>query len=459
MPAKSTMTKMAGPNSKAKKQNGIPGGPGGASAPVEKIGTFASLHIHNFRLLLTGTTLSNAAQWIQQVTLSWLVYDLTGSGTILGTINLVRSVALLGMIPMAGFFIDRLNRRTILLIENGWLFLITSALGVMLLLGYSNISYLFVFSFLAGMVHTVDFSLRQVLVFDLVPRFLTPNGVALVQTGWSLMRSFGPGMGGLLILWFGPGGNFLIQAGAYALIAITIMQIAFPARASGGVQGFSLDNIREGIRFVMTEPTTKAFMMMGLVLPLLIIPIFVILPPVYAVEVFGDESGKVLGFLMGSVGVGGIAGGFVTASLGHLERRGLLQIASLFLVSLSLIGFAFSTMLLISLALLAFAGFFEMIFLTTNQILIQLSIPDHLRGRVTTVVNLNMALAPLGGLVAGVGSDLLGGPRMITIILAGIAAIIAFFILLCSPTIRNYRLSEALAPDSTTIPSLTIEVV
>jgi len=450
---------MAGPNSKAKKKSPIPDGSGGASAPVEKIGTFASLHIHNFRLLLTGTTLSNAAQWIQQVTLSWLVYDLTGSGTILGSINMVRSVASLGMIPMAGVLIDRLNRRNLLLIENGWLFSITFTLGLMLLLGYSNISYLFVFSFLAAMVQTVDMALRQVLVFDLVPRSLTPNGVALVQTGWSLMRSFGPGIGGLLILWFGPGGNFLIQAGAYALIAITIMQITFPARTSGGIQGFSLDNIREGIRYVMTEPTTRAFMMMGLVLPLLIIPIFVILPPIYAVEVFGDESGKVLGFLMASVGVGGIAGGFVTASLGHLERRGLLQIASLFLLSLSLIGFALCTTLLTALALLAFAGFFEMIFLTTNQTLIQLSIPDNLRGRVTTVVNLNMVLMPLGGLAAGVGSDLLGGPKMITIILAGIAAIIAFFILLCSPTVRNYRLSQAIAPDSTSTPSLTIEVV
>jgi MFS family permease len=456
MPMKSTMTKMADPNSKAKKENRIPGG---ASAPVEKIGTFDSLRIPNFRLLLTGTTLSNAAQWIQQVTLSWLVYDLTDSGTILGTINLVRSGALLGIIPVAGFFIDRLNRRTILLIENGWLFSITSTLGLMLVLGYSNIFYLFVFSFLAGMVQTVDYSLRQVLVFDLVPRSLTPNGVALVQTGWSLMRSFGPGIGGFFILWFGPGGNFLIQAGAYALIAITIMQITFPSRTSGGVQGFSLDNIREGIRYVMKEPTTKAFMMMGLVLPLLIIPIFVVLPPIYAVEVFGDESGKILGFLMASVGVGGIAGGFVTASLGHLERRGLLQIVSLFLLSLSLIGFAFSTMLLISLALLAFAGFFEMILLTTNQTLIQLSIPDNLRGRVTTIVNLNMALMPLGGLAAGVGSDLLGGPKLITVILAGIAAIIAFFIMLCSPTIRNYRLSEAIAPDSTSTPPLTIEVV
>ncbi len=443
------MTKSSGSDADAEKEGTTPNAAGGSSTPGKKIGTFASLRIRNFRFLLVGTTLANAAMWIQQVTLSWLVYDLTGSGTILGTINLVRSAASLGMVPMAGLLIDRLNRRKLLLIENGWLCTITATLGLTLLLGHASISYLFVFAFLGGMAQTVDMALRQVLVFDLVPRSHTPNGVALVQTGWSLMRSFGPGVGGFLLLWLGPGGNFLIQASAYVLIAITILQIHFPARKSDAVRRSPLDNIKEGIRHIVKERTTRAFMMMGFVLPLFIIPIFTILPPIYAVEVFGDESGKTLGFLMASVGVGGIGGGFVTASLGHLERRGLLQLACLFLLSLSLIGFAFSTTLLLSLLLLALSGFFEMIFLTTNQTLLQLSIPDDLRGRVTSVVNLNMGLMPLGGLIAGAGSDLLGGPKMITIIMAGIAAATAVFVLLYSPTIRDYRLSHAMAAEPT----------
>jgi MFS family permease len=418
------------------------------SDSVRKIGTFDSLRIRNFRFLLTGTTLSNAAQWIQQITLNWLVYDLTGSGTILGSMNLVRSVAALGVIPVAGLLIDHLRRRRLLIIENGWLFTITLVLGFMIIFGHSNIAYLFVFTLLAGIVQTVDQSLRQVLVFDLVPRSHTPNGMALVQTGWSLMRSFGPALGGFLILWFGPGGNFLVQTGVYALIVITILQIQFPARKSGIIHDSStLDNIKEGFKHLMKEPVTRTFMMLGLAIPLFIIPIFVILSPIYAVEVFGDESGVVLGFLMASVGVGGVAGGFVTASLGHLQRRGLLQLASLFLLGMSLIGFAFSTILLVALLFLALAGFFEIIFLTTSQTLIQLSIPDSLRGRVTTVVNLNMALAPMAGLVAGVGSDLLGGPKLITIILAGIAAAIAVVFFLCSPTVRNYRLSYAIKQD------------
>jgi hypothetical protein len=71
-------------------------------------GTFAALRIPSFAWFIAGTTFSNAAQWIQQVTLSWLVYDLTSSGAMLGTLNLVRSIARLGLAPVAGVAIDRL---------------------------------------------------------------------------------------------------------------------------------------------------------------------------------------------------------------------------------------------------------------------------------------------------------------------------------------------------------------
>ena len=413
--------------------------------PKEKIGTFASLRIHNFRMLFAGTTLSNAAQWIQQIALSWLIYDITGSGTILGTVNLVRSVASLSMIPVAGILIDSLKRRNLMMINNTWLLVVTAGFGLILLLGFDQMVYVFIFAVLGGVVGTVDNTLRQVLVFDLLPRYLTPNGMALIQTGWSLMRSFGPTIGSFLLLWLGAGGNFMVQAGAYALIIITIFKIHFPARTSATtIKSSPINNIKEGIKYIKNERVTRTIMMLGFILPLLIIPIFTILPPIYAVEIFGDESGKILGFLMASVGLGGIFGGFVVASLGNMERRGLLQLGSMFLLSLSLVGFAFSNVLIVSLLFLVLSGFFEIIFLTTNQTLLQLSIPDDLRGRVTSVVNLNMALQPLGGLIAGVGSDLLGGPKMITIVMAGLAAVVVIIILLLSPTIRNYRLSQAI---------------
>jgi MFS family permease len=413
------------------------------SLPTEKPGPFASLRIGNFRLLLIGTVLSNATQWIQQVTLSWLVYDLTGSGAILGTINLVRSIASLGMIPLAGILIDRINRRSLMLMADLWLLVISLVLGLLLVFDRSHISHLFVFAFLGGMTQTIDHTLRQVVIFDLVPRAITPNAVAIIQTGWSLMRSFGPSIGGFLYAWFGAGGNFLVQAGIYALIAVNIFYIHFPVRKSEAVRNSAIQNIKEGLRYIVERPVTRSFMLMGFILPLFIIPIYSILPPIYAAEVFHGGP-EILGFLLSSVGIGGIAGGIVVAFIGHVERRGLIQLASLFLLSLSLIGFGFSTRLPIALTFLALSGFFEMLFLTTNQTLLQLSIPDDLRGRVTSIVNLNAALMPLGGLVAGAGSDMFGGPKMITVIFGVITASIAVIVFFASPRIRNYRLSQAI---------------
>jgi len=407
-------------------------------------GPFSSLRIRNFRFLLVNTVLSNAAQWIQQVTLGWIVYDLTGSGTMLGSINLVRSIAAFGMIPVAGTLTDRFKRRDLMMLTKIWLFVMSFGLGLLLLFDRAHILHLFIFAFLAGMAQTLDITLRQVVVFDLVPRSIAPNAVAMVQTGWSLMRSFGPSVGGFLLIWFGAGGNFLCQAGVYVIVTIFVMFIHFPERKSEVVKSSPFKNISEGLRYVTGKSTTRTFMLMGFVLPLLIIPIFSILPPIYAVDVFHGGP-EILGFLLSSVGLGGIGGGIVIMFMSRVERRGLVQLACLALCGLSIIAFAYSTELSMALPVLVVSGFFEMIFLTTNQTLLQLSIPDELRGRVTSIVNLNAILSPLGGLFAGVGSDLLGGPKTITIIMSMIAIGVAVFILLASPTIRNYRLSSAIS--------------
>jgi MFS family permease len=409
---------------------------------VARNGTFAALRVPNFAWFLTGTTLTNAAHWIQQVTLSWLVYDLTSSGAMLGTLNLVRSVATVGLAPIAGVAIDRLSYRRLLYATSIWLSSISFGFGLVLLGNPTVVWPLFLFSFLGSIGQAVSMPLRQTVVFAIVPRSLAPSAVALVQTGWAIMRSIGPAIGGFLILWFGPAGNFFVQAGAYALVTLTIVKLNLPREKLDIGRVKTGGSFREGWHYIASEPTTRAFMIMSWVLPLFIIPNFNALPPIYAKDVFAGGP-DTLGTLLSAVGIGGIAGGFVTASLGQLERRGLLQLASLLLLSISLIAFAVSTELWMALLFLALAGFFEMIYLTTNQTLLQLSIPDALRGRVTGIASLRSGLMPVGAFIAGIGSDFVG-PRAMTIVLSGIAGAIAVIAFLASPTIREYRLSQAL---------------
>ena len=189
-------------------------------------------------------------------------------------------------------------------------------------------------------------------------------------------------------------------------------------------------------------------MLLGFILALFTVPIIVVLPPIYAVKVYNGGA-DILGVLLASFGAGGIFGGVATAYVSRLDRWGLIQLVSIFMLSLSLVAFAFVTKLWMGIMFLSIGGFFEAISLSTNQTLLQLSIPNELRGRVTSVLNLNAALSILGCLLSGVGSDLLGGPKMITIILAGTAAGICILVFIFSPTVRNYKLSQGIAANST----------
>jgi MFS family permease len=171
--------------------------------------------------------------------------------------------------------------------------------------------------------------------------------------------------------------------------------------------------------------------------------VYITLPPIYAEEVFGGGP-DVLGILLASVGVGSALGGIVVASISSVDRRGLVQIAALFFTCLSLVLFALSSTLWLSILFFGASGFFEMLFLTSNQTLLQLSIPDHLRGRVTSITALSMGLSSLGGLVAGIGSDLIG-PQEITLVLCGSGAFIALVVLAFVPTVRDYSMRAAIA--------------
>ena len=328
-----------------------------------------------------------------------------------------------------------------MLFTNTWLLAISFTLGISIVFGQAQLWWLFIFTFLGGAAQALDIPLRQTVVFAVVPRAMAPNAVALIQTGWAVMRSIGPALGGVLILYFGAGGNFLIQAFAYVLVMITVVNMKFPEAVPP--QTRVKHKLSDGIRYIVGDPTTRAFVLMGWVLPLFVIPVYVALPPIYAKQVFGGGP-ETLGLLLSAVGVGGIIGGIVSASLGNFERRGLVQIFSLMLVALSLLGVGLSSTLWISMLLLACSGFFELIYITSSQTLLQLSIPDHLRGRVMGVVALNMGLVPVGAVFAGTGADLVG-PQMVTIIMSSITITIATGVLFFSKTIREYRLSGSIS--------------
>ncbi len=428
--------------------------PDGHPAPISeaatrtRIGTFHALGLRDFRLLWIGTLFASAGQWIQQATLSWVVYDLTGSGTLLGAIGLMRAIPMLSLIPLAGVAADCMNRRLLMLSSQVGMLGLALGLGVGMAVGKVEIWHLFLFTFLAGVAQAFNQPVRQTIVFDLVPRHAVPNAVALSSAGFNLTRAIGPSIAGFLIAWYGPAGNFFIQSAAYLGVVISVLLIAFPPNRRADQGASVLRNLAEGFAYVAKNPITRVLVMLGTVPPLLLIPSFMYLTPIFAKDIF-NSGPEGLGLLLSSVGVGGVIGALTTASLGSFDRRGLLQLGALFGLALSVLAFSFSTSMQTALPALLCAGFFEMIYMSTNQTILQLSVPDQMRGRVTSILMLNMAMMPVGGTVAGTGADLIGAPgavRLLSLAAILVGGTIAIFV----PRMRDLRLSRLRATEPET---------
>jgi predicted MFS family arabinose efflux permease len=198
--------------------------------------------------------------------------------------------------------------------------------------------------------------------------------------------------------------------------------------------------MKEGLHFAATHPVARMMVMMGLIPPLLLIPSFSALMPVFAVDVFltGPEG---LGMLLSAVGVGGVLGGVIAASVSRVDRVGLMQTLALLVFASSLIGFSQCTSIGIAVFFLAAAGAAEMVYANSQVTTLQMSAPEAMRGRVASLMPVFPAFISVGALTSGIGADWLGAPA--TVVVMALTCIgIAGFAWTRHAELRKLRLSE-----------------
>ena len=158
----------------------------------------------------------SAGQWVQQVTLGWLLYDLTGNSVLLGALNGLRALPFLVTGPMAGVAADRMDRRK-LLIGTQWVLIATAVIfGGLVWSPYLHVWHIFVFTLITGIAWTITEPVRMSLIPSSVPKDELANAVAINSGGFNMMKVLGPALGGALIAWAGAAENFFVQAVAYA---------------------------------------------------------------------------------------------------------------------------------------------------------------------------------------------------------------------------------------------------
>ncbi len=400
-----------------------------AAAPAEAssgpifLQTFRSLRHRNYRLLWFGTLFSSSGQWIQQVTLGWMTYDMTGSAFMLGAVNGCRSLPLLVLGPFGGVAADRADKKSLILMTQIGLMLATVVFATVIVTGQLAVWHLFAFSLVTGVGWAFNMPVRQSIVPSIVPRADLMNALALNSAGFNITRIIGPAVAGLLIAKLGPGENFFIQSAAYLGVALTALQLRLPPiqrAASSSVR----TNLREGAAFVWKHPTLRTQMTLALVPVVIALP-FMALMPVFARDVLHKGPGG-FGIMMGAPGIGAVAATLFIATIGEVERKGVLLFGAIVSLGVMLMLFSLSRSFPLSLAILVGVGASQMLYMTTNQTLIQLTAPEALRGRVMGIYMLNQGLLPLGALFAGTLADLSSAPIAV-FTMGGLVTLLALF--------------------------------
>jgi MFS family permease len=373
-----------------------------------------ALRNRNFRVFVMGQLVSLIGTWMQSVAQSWLVYRLTGSAVLLGTVGFASQIPIFLLSPLGGVVADRHERRRVLLLTQSTMMVLAMVLAVLTLLGHIHVWHILVLASMLGIANGFDIPTRQAFVVELVPRADLPNAIALNSSMFNGARVVGPAIAGIIVSAVGEGWCFFGNAVSYLAVLASLLLLRVPRREVIERRATHFEDILEGFRFVAgTRPIRSLLMLLGLV-SMTGMP-YATLMPVMAQDVLHSGASG-LGLLMGAAGTGALGGALALAW--HNSLRGLGRWVGLGAVSFGmwLILFSLSRNFWLSVALLLPAGFSLLLQMSSTNTLIQSMVPDRLRGRVMSVYAMTfMGMAPLGALLAGAAADVLGAPAAIGI--------------------------------------------
>lgn len=351
--------------------------------------------------------------WMDQVTRSWLIYQLTDSPLQLGAVNAVRGIPLLLFGAIAGVVADRYGRKAQLVIAQVVNAILNIILATLVLTNHIQPWHVYVTGFLSGTVQAFQQPARQVLINDLVGDKYLLNAISLNSAALNLSRSFGPALSGIVISGLGVDMSYYAQALLYIIATVWTVQIRIPetklasVSATGNTQSF-FGSAREGFSYVFANKMILALMVLGLAPTVLGMP-FTSLMPVFAADVFGGGS-DTQGMLLTMFGIGAVTGALSIASLGQRQGNGKLLMIGALGFGLFLALFARSPLLWMAAVFILLAGLSNSGFATQNQTILQTITPANIRGRVIGIYLLDRALTPLGSILAGTLAEFLGAP-------------------------------------------------
>jgi MFS family permease len=386
----------------------------------------------NFRLFYAGQLISLVGTWMQAVAQDWLVLEMTNDPVALGAVAAVQFLPVLVLGLFGGIAADVLPKRLGLLCTQGAACLLALVLGLLVVFGQVEVWQVMTLAFCLGIVNAFDMPIRQSFVVEMVGREDIASAVALNSAAFNGARVIGPAIAGLLIGVIGIGPVFLLNSASYLVVIagyllMDVRQLQSPVRRTidRSIQGIA-DSLGEGLRYVRTTPIILLCVALIGVVSLFALN-FPVFGPLVARDVLGGGA-ETYGFLMASAGVGSLVSALMLAFGGRATLARVFLGGTL--AGVGVLGAGFSSVLPLSMVLLAVVGWSTVAIGATTNTIIQLTVPDALRGRVMSVYTTVFAGAtPIGSLLMGSLASRAGVTAtmalagIVTVVFTGLAAI------------------------------------
>ncbi len=395
---------------------------------------FRALRHPNFQLWFFGQGISLIGTWMQSVAQQVLVYRITGSASALGIVSFIQVVPLVPFALWGGTLADRVSKRNLILVTQTIMLLQSAILGILTWTGAVQVWHVYLMALLLGAAKAVDMPARHSFVVEMVEgKDDLTNAIGLNSVIHNMGRTLGPVLAGVAVAAMGEAIAFFLNSASFLAVIFSLLAMRNLPRPHVDLPTTetALAQIRGGVKYVVGQQTLLVLMSLVAVNSFLSRP-YQTLMPVFATRHLGSSAQPVvdvlcggtnplmhcvapeavpLGLLFAAVGVGAISGGLLVATLPTQARRGrILTIGNLGLPFLLLV-FAASSSFTASLLLMVFVGMGQVMQNAVANTLLQITAPDHFRGRVMSLYSLvTQGMTHIGGLQAGFAADWLSAP-------------------------------------------------
>jgi MFS family permease len=371
--------------------------------------TFAALKHRNYRLFFAGQFVSLIGGWMQTTAQGWLVYQLTGSKVLLGTVAAVGSLPMLLLSVWGGSLADRHPKRTVILFTQTGMMLLAFVFAALVWSGRIQPWHILVLAALGGAAMAFDMPSRQAFTVEMTSREDLMNAISLNSSIFNGARIVGPSVAGFLMVHVGMAWCFLLNGLSFIAVIAGLLMMRLPKFVPPAEPPSTGRHVLEGFAYVAGQRRVRL-----LLLFIGVVGIFgwsySVLLPAYATDILHvGERGY--GALLSANGVGALFGALTVATYGSRLRPRLMIFGGVWVFSAMLVLLAVVRWFPLVLACLAVGGWGMLLCFSTTNTLVQTSVSDAMRGRVMGIWALVFGgLMPLGGLESGLLSQAVGVP-------------------------------------------------